>query len=395
MSDIDDWARRAAITLDGARPDLSALDDRIAGCEAIFLGELNHFIHEKSAFRLAFAPYLLSRNWRAFAEELGWSDGLRVQDYLDTGEASRLERLVTFGHDAHRRADRPDRMGGILKPSAAAYPTQVFKAEHSRFYAGLRAAAQGQGVAVSLRGIDIDALPGGAYEDLAAWLTPAELADLARVPGETAPQEAARLRRAAARFRDRPEAIALLAALADSLDYVARTYEAADMDALRPGMAFREDCMKRRAADAFALRPAGTPGLVVMAHAFHLAKDDRLFVQGIGGVGPGGGVVPSLGHHLVQERGLRAYSVWMVYGEGEDSQPFPNLPRKASYPADSLNRRLALFDRPVLLPLHDAPAALTDQPIGVGHMYNAVVPTRLKGQMDAIYFLPRATPLQG
>lgn len=395
MSDIEDWARRAAIPLGGAGADLSRLDAGIAGCDAVFLGELNHFIHEKAAFRLAFAPYLLSRGWRAFAEELGWSDGLRVQGYLETGEAARLDRLVTFGHDGHRRADRPDRMGGILKPSADAYPTQVFKAEHSRFYEGLRAATRAQGVAVSLRGIDIDALPGGAYDDLAAWLSPTEIAGLARVPGESAPQEAVRIRRAAARFRNRPEAAALLAALADSLDYVARTYEAADMDALRPGMAFREDCMKRRAADAFALRPGGTPGLVFMAHAFHLAKDDRLFVQGVGGVGPGGGLVPSLGHHLVQERGLKAYAIWMVYGEGEDSQPFPNLPRKADYPENSLNRRLALFDQPVLLPLHDAPAALTEQPIGVGHMYNAVVPTRLKGQVDAVYFLPRATPLRG
>jgi erythromycin esterase-like protein len=160
-------------------------------------------------------------------------------------------------------------------------------------------------------------------------------------------------------------------------------------------MALREDCMKRRAAAALAMKPAGARGLVFMAHAFHLAKDDRLFDPKAMGVGPGGGLVPSLGHHLVQEKGLKAYAVWMLYGEGEDSQPFPDLPRKANYPETSLNRRLALFDEPVLLPLDDAPAALTAAPVGVGHMYNAVVPTRLKDQVDAIYFVPRVTPLQG
>jgi hypothetical protein len=170
------------------------------------------------------------------------------------------------------------------------------------------------------------------------------------------------------------------------MTYPAKTYEAT-----APGMAFREDCLKRR-FDNHRRLTGGAPS-VVMAHALHLAKDDRLLGKTVG-VGPGGGFACSIGHHLVQERRLKAVSIWLVHGAGEDSQPLPDLPRRFAYPKDTLNARLAGLETPVLFPIGGAPGGLFDRPIGVGGLYNGVQPTILKGQVDAVLYLPRATPMR-
>jgi hypothetical protein len=179
-----------------------------------------------------------------------------------------------------------------------------------------------------------------------------------------------------------------LRAMIETNAYTALAHPAQDFEALRPAMAYREEILKRR-VDAVVAALARDEVLVLMAHAFHLAKDDRRI--GRAGIGPGGDQVASLGHHLVQERGTAPFSAWLVYGEGEDSQPFPDLPKRASFPNDSLNRRLAARDVPLVVPVtRDAFA----QDIGVGHLYNQVVPVHLPSEADAIFFVPRATPLR-
>jgi erythromycin esterase-like protein len=390
---------------------LARLDADLAAADLVFLGEMNHFVHEKSDFRLLFARHLLARGFSQFAEELGWSDGRRLQAWFDGGDPAVFGTLSLFGATADLRADRDDRPTGILAASFSSYPRELMRGEQERFYRGLRKAAQANregGRRIGYFCFDIDALPGGGYGDIARLLAPYKggggveifLAGLKRTPGETAAREAARLRGLEpildAVALDAPATVtaevrAALAALADSLTYVERAYPAKDYEALRPGMAYREDAMKRRFADI--RRLSGGAKTVVMSHAFHLAKDDRLF-RGAMGVGPGGGQTTSIGHHLAREVGLKAYSIWMLYGGGEDSQPFNDLPRKALYPADSLNAQLAQVGRPMLLRIADAPAGMFDRPVGVGHMYSAVVPTILNGQVDAILFLPTVSPMR-
>jgi hypothetical protein len=153
-------------------------------------------------------------------------------------------------------------------------------------------------------------------------------------------------------------------------------------------MAYREGCMKRRWSDIRAL--GGAAPTALMAHALHLAKDDRLLGKVIG-VGPGGGLECSIGHHLVREKGLKAVSIWLIFGSGEDAQPFPDLPRRFAYPRETLNARLAALGEPWLIPIAGGPF---DRPVGVGHMYNAVQPATLAGQVDALLFLPEVSPLR-
>ncbi len=404
---LSEHAARLPEPFDGTTADiavLAPLDALVTRADIVALGELNHFVHEKSDFRLFFARYLLSRGWTNFAEELGRSDGVRVDRFYASADTSELDRLPSFGHRTHLREDRDDRPTGLFRRSFETYPADLFRAEQGRFYRGLRTAAGDK--RIRHFGFDIDGLPGGSYEDIATRLVPYahdpglnEFREaLARVPGESAGQEAQRLRRIRPRETIEPivgraltaEIEADIAALADSLDYIRATYAAETYDAVRPGMAAREDMMKRRIAEIRALCGADKR-LVLMAHAFHLAKDDGALRSGAQSIGPGGGLTPSLGHHLVRELGLNLVSIWFVYGGGEDSQPFDELPRHARYPKDTLNATLASLRAPLFF-LTGRNESFA-QPSKIGHMYNAVVETPLAVQADAAFFLPSVSRL--
>jgi hypothetical protein len=99
--------------------------------------------------------------------------------------------------------------------------------------------------------------------------------------------------------------------------------------------------------------------------------------------------VPSLGHHVVHTLGHEPFSVWWLYGDGEDSQPFPDLPKLAHFPHDSLNARLAARGGPLV--------AAVDGPLTarVGHLYNQAPRVNVAQQADVIFFLPNVTPLRG
>lgn len=387
---IETRAIRLPPDLSQAGPALLApLADRIGGHDVVALGELNHFVHEKTDFRLLFARFLLVQGWRDVFEEIGWSDGYRIDRYLQTGDESAL-RLPSFDDLTHLRPDRDDRPGGILKVDG--YPAAEFVAEQKRFINGLRAA----GLPVRHAGIDIDALPGGAYDDMAALLPPNDprttpiRQSLQRIPGETPHEESVRLRAITIPADWPPQIAAARDALAESLDYIAMTYTARTYDAVRPGMAFREGAMKRRYREAERL--LASERQMLLGHALHLAKNDNLIASP--GVGPGGDRVPSLGHWLAQERKRRVFSIWMLYGAGEDCQPLSTLPRRANFPSRTLNAQLArLTQAPLLFFPADAPG-LFDRPVAIGHMYNAVFETPLAAQADAVLYLPRVTPLR-
>ena len=113
MDAIDRWLDRAAIAP-------SSLDPGAA--DVVVLGELNHFVHEKSDFRLALAPRLLELGYDVWGEELGWSDGTRIDDYLRTRDEQIFERIALFGYRGDVRGDRDDAPTGIFRESLKAYP---------------------------------------------------------------------------------------------------------------------------------------------------------------------------------------------------------------------------------------------------------------------------------
>jgi len=372
---------------DAAR--LTALDSALGEATVVFLGETNHFVHEKAEFRLWWLGRLAGRRPLVVGEELSWSDGHDVARYLQTGDEAHLDRAATFGGTSHRRADRDDRPAGVFKASHDAFPTALFRAEQARFYRGLRALP---GIR-RFFGFDIDA-PGTGYHDIRghAHHDRSFWGRIARVPGESVAGEAERLERALAMLPAGDSALrADLAAAITSLRYAGLVSDAADYEAVRPAMAYREEAMKRHLERELRHLADGEV-LVLLAHAAHLAKDDAGIQSQ--GVGPGGGLVPSLGHHLVHDLGLRPYSAWMVYGGGTDSQPLPDLPNHAAYPAGSLNSQLGLYDQPLVIPTAPAAHGALAEPAGIGQMYNQVIPVNLPAQADAIFFLPSISPLR-
>lgn len=354
--------------------------------EVLVLGEFNHFVHEKGDFRIAMAREAQRLGFTTWAEELGWSDGRRLARYFGSRDETAFDRLSLFGWRGEARPDRDDRPTGIFRASWETYPFDLMRAEQARFYRALEPGA--------FHGLDVAAGHDGGYADLLARLeaTGAPAAwtrALARQPGETLQAEAARL---SVLLDEAPASLdrlarADLSALIDGLTYTALVKDAATYAETAPAMAFREDAMKWRLADIRTLSPGR---LVLMGHALHLVRDDAA-IAAPGIVGPGGARTPSLGHHVGQELGLPMFITWMIYGGGGDSQPLPDLPRKADFGPDTLNARLAArFDRPVLLDARSAP----DAPVRIAHMYNTVIETALPGAVDALWFVPGVTPLR-
>ncbi len=96
MDAIDRW-------LDDAELAPAPLDTHDA--DVVVLGEMNHFVNEKSDFRLALASPLVERGYDVWGEELGWSDGTRAivprvhHDYRQAcmGECGNQRGLIAPG----------------------------------------------------------------------------------------------------------------------------------------------------------------------------------------------------------------------------------------------------------------------------------------------------------
>jgi hypothetical protein len=377
-SAFDTWLEKdaAPLPLDAPAAALRALP--LGEADVVFLGELNHFVHEKSDFRTLFARACIAQGVDIIGEELGWSDGVRLARYFRARDEAIFDRLLLFGFKGDMRADRDDSPKGVFAASAKTYPFALMRAEQTRFYRAIAPRA--------FFGFDVDSIAQGYRADITET-QPDYAARLAPRAGETMRDERARLISVRGDAPDEAAAAQMDAAI-DSLAYLDLLHAAQTYEATRPAMAAREDAMKRRFAAA---RRLFGGKMALLSHATHLAKDDRLFAD-FAGIGPGGALTPSLGHHIVQDLGLKAFSIWMIYGAGEDSQPLPDLPRKAAFAPDSLNRRLAArFKTPTLIRTAHAP----DEPVTIAHMYNATLRTLLKAQMDALYFLPRVSAMQG
>jgi len=379
---------------------LSILDSPLAGKRFAYIGESDHFIHEKYAYRLLMLNYLASRGFTHLGEEFGASDGTRIDRFIATGDESQLERIAMFGYSGAIRQDRDDRPSGILRDSFDSYPVTQFAAEQKRFAHGLRR------IGMRFFGFDIDALPGGGYEDLAGILasmpadstTDAIRTKLERVPGETIDHEIARLDEALQLIDAGARLSALrhpATCLRDSFDYVRLTYPAKTFDALNPGMAYRERFMHRQVDHALEQMRA-TDKLALMSHNMHLCRAPDA-VAGSGAVaGPGGKTDPPLGAWMASRFPAEIFSVWMLIGRGTDSQPFPSLSNKIREKSGTLNAILGEIGGCFLLPIDasDSRARLLTETVEIMHDANGGTRTAIAKQADAIFFVRDVTPLR-
>ena len=347
IRELKAWASLHAICLDlpllSARnlERLAALDPTIASKRIVYLGEPDHFIHEKYDYRLLMLRYLISRGWNYLGEEMGIVDGSRINQFLATGNSQHLDRVPMYGYKGGQRTDRDDSATGLLKDSFTAFPLAPFVAEQRSFARGLRDIATAHKSELHFFGFDIDALPGAGYEALTETLAPAAdnglvariLAALTCVSGETRVEEVARLDIAIqmidANFATlsrllgsarSAEVVRFARALRDSFHYTQASYPASDWPSLNIGMALREETMHRNVTARFA-EAGENAKAVLMSHNLHLAKDfDR--IKGNFGAGPGGGKVTAIGTYLHRMLPPDVFSVWMLCNRGRDCQPF-------------------------------------------------------------------------
>jgi hypothetical protein len=172
----------------------------------------------------------------------------------------------------------------------------------------------------------------------------------------------------------------------DDKDYLAAANAADTFEQLNDAMALRERIIHSRVDAFFDAHPGEKVAL--MAGSLHLAKDDNL-VHAPGMTGPGGGKVPSIGHHVAAATEGPVLSFWFLHGEGASASPFvPSgrlRPGKRSFNAELLKR----YDEPVVLRVDDDHEERT-----VTHMHNLDLRCRLSDQVDGIVFAPHVTPLR-
>lgn len=399
--DLVAWLAQRAVPIDlaaaGVHPAWSALDELADRSRVAFLAESHHFVHEKHAFRRSAIAWLATRGWRWFGEELGWTDGLRIDDHLRTGDEGALDRVPTYGHLGARRTDREDRPWGILAAGDAAFPLAAFRSAQQAFARSVR----DLGDELRWFGFDVDGWTTAGLEVLrelgrADPAVAAVVTALAQVPGEPLQAEADRAAAVLAAAGPLPAVAArTLDALATTLRYATEAYPAATWEELRRPMATREQLMCRH-VDAVLDDPAfaGPDGKVALqAGSLHLLKDDGAIRDETPGIGPGGGWVPSIGHHVTHRAEVgadRVLAVWMVCGHGRDANPLvPDQATIAPRPG-TLNAALDEVSgaTSVLVSLAGLPGYVRIQ-----HMHGSVLRTPVVGQLDAVVYVPAVSPL--
>lgn len=410
------WARRNAIhfpvgdALASAVPSqLDPVASLLRDKRIVYLGEANHFIREKVDYRLLFLRALHGHGFDTVLEEIAWSDGVWIDRFLRTGDASALEHIGTFGHHAPARDDRDDAPAGILAAHLERQPTRGLAFEGRRFLRALREIG-----AFRFYGFDVDYDAGAGYEialpllaDARSDAAQALCARLERVPGETLEEEATRLDDAVAELDrnagplvDELGADVLrtlrhaLRSCAQGQRYVAASRDVPSYEALAPAMALREAIMEEHVQRVLQERPDDR--LVLLSHDLHLAREDAGIRGPDGVVGPGGGTRPSVGCALAGQYGDDVGVVWMLEGKGHDASPLPGWSGSFESPRGTLNALLSKVGDAFALPTRssDPGARLLAEEIDWMSMNGARFRCVVRDQADVLFFVREVSPLR-
>lgn len=415
-----EWAHEHAVPIDRLEngdadvEQLSSLDKWLENKRVVYLGEEDHWIHEKSDYRLLLLHYLISRGWRYIGEELGLSDGIRINRYLESGDEAELERIATYGYQGGQRSDRVDKATGILKDSSENYPVESFKGEQLRLIRALRAINSGgklNSAGIHYFGFDINAVAGGGYEDIKELLCPFQDEPAAgqvwrllnRIDGETLEEEIARVEKALERIKvGKTDLMNVLGekryldlqewtlTLCDSLRFNRIANPATNYKTLNIAMAQREEVMCRHVETLLGrMGPAGK--LVLMGHNRHLSKNIGA-IKNAGAAPPGGKRVPSIGTYINRLLPGQVFSIWQLCGGGSSSQPYSWLESKYFPKPGSLNEILAQVGANYILPT--AGAKLLEKKMDIVGIYNMAYRAAIAEQADAIFFIGEVSPLR-
>lgn len=412
-----EWAQDKAAIIDDFDDStdverLSFLDSLLEDKRIVYLGEEDHWIHEKYQYRLLFLRYLVSRGWRFIGEELGWSDGVRINEYIHTGDQKHLECIATYGYRGDIRTDRDDTVQGLLKTDN--YPLEAFKAEQIRFTKALREINTNyvNTNGINFFGFDINAAAGGGYADIEQLLNGIneksihEFANMFKFsPGETIEQEIEQLNIALKIMESRENELKMILgdnyvylrqnilAMRDSFDYFSISNPAKTYRKLNIAMAAREELMQRNIMFILSEMKKNDK-LVLMAHNRHLSKNiDN--IKKAGASPPGGKLVPSVGTYLNRLFPGKVFSIWMLNCRGMSSQPISRFSSEYTGAPGSLNSILSEVGSTFILPTasNDTRAKLLKKYMDIVGIYNITYKAKPAEQADAIFFVDEVHPL--
>lgn len=423
----DDTWRRAALPLAAPWPQalpaalVARLDADLVGRRFVGLGEGDHYVEEKYAYRLAFLRYLIERQGlRHLAIEMGSSDAARIDRYLETGDEAQLERVVLYDYLGATPREQRDLATYARLPAEVRGRGRGFVAGEKRFWRALHAmsdAARAKtGARVRLFGFDVDMLPGGGYEDARRTLQACQkdaavdeaLAALTQPAGIAGLDEVRRLETLVERLDQVQGALAAACGeasargLRDDIAHLAFSYRTmialqpagkdvspAGLRALRDIYERRERHMDERLSTWLATLSA-SERVALLGHNQHLARASARLR-----FGPSHhslGTWTSIGAHVEARYPGQSYVLWLLYARGsrlDGSRP-PTYEAPVKLRAGSLEALLDRYGDAFLLPLDALKSGSfvdLDQEFGTPTSEGTGM---LRDAVDALVFLPEA-----
>lgn len=408
------WIKKTAIqlqTLDWRTvnlKDLRSLDDKLEGKRVIYLGEPDHYIHEKYNYRLILIRYLFEKGWRYVGMEMGRSDGMRADRFLETGDHRWLEQMAVYGYLGDRRKNRDDK----YRPGKAQKNPGFVKAivtEEKWFFEQLRSINQNLAPGQSRLcwfGYDADMYPGGGYRDARELLdkhSKTQLAQkilnsLALVENETAEEEVERLKGVLAiiiKNKDdlqqllgknkTDELKGIVHCLLDSMKFRIARKAGYDLKLMVPAYREREKTMFRQINELLDRLPPEEK-IILMGHNLHLSKNYKsIRFSGVN-------MWPSIGSHVNQKLQGKVYSIWMLYDHGWSADVSKQSIKYIHSHPGRIESLMARAGHAFILPLNspDPRATYLDKERGFVVNGDAAFGL-LRKNADAIFFISEVT----
>ncbi|MGD8536392.1 MAG: erythromycin esterase family protein [Candidatus Aminicenantes bacterium] len=390
---------------------LSPLDKEIEGKRVVYLGEPDHFIHEKFDFQLNLIRYLFEQGFCYVGLEMGIFGGRLIDAYLETGDSSCLDLSRLFGDKRYVREDRDDTPRGFPALKNPDYRKSQLS-EVKWFLEQLRKlneTLKPGDERLHWFGFDADIISGIGYQDIRKRLKSHSSQKVIReilkrmdlVKGESVLEEAARIGDLIRYVDNSGDPVT---SIIGKREYTLLTR---DLRSLRDGLIFLDAFKKApspewgpalrerektifRQMDEFLEDLDKDDKIILIGHNMHLSKDyTKVWMSW-------GPMWPSIGSHMVHRLPGQIYSIWMLYDHGRHG----NMWNESFYedvPSHPL-RIERLFTKAGLrfiLPFHsqDQREQYLDEDRnfvangGLAHGF-------IRSQADAIFFVSEVTPIR-
>lgn len=417
------WASGNAIELETVNwrgidlEKLSFLDKALEGKRIVYLGEADHYVHEKWDYQMILIRYLVEKGWRTIGMEMDYVACRKMNRYIQTGDESELDDVAWRGMETCGRKDRDDRVTAFRALENEEF-VSLLEGEVKWLFDQLRiinAELPPEEPHVRWFGFDVTMFPWCGYEEatdllkdhasdpfVAEILQRLELRD-----GETRLQEAQRLYGVAELLEesegklngllgrgDARELKRIIRNLADSYEFTDAAVAGPTSPKWLPALIKRELSMGRLMSDLLD-DTLKEEKIIMLSHVLHLSKDsDTLCLGPVGSGAPG--MWLSIGTQLARKLPGEIYAIWFTYDRGRHAsfilpEAFEDVP---SDPTRFESLLAQACDGPYILPLFSGGAGsrYLDEPrnfLQNGSTASAVI----NRQADAIFFIPVATEL--